>query len=80
MNISNIIKKMFGETKAALNIMSVAIDVALVVALIPVIKTFIGEATNLTSAETVLLGLTTLVIVVALIYSVVKQSGLMHNK
>ena len=67
---------MLKSLKASIDITSVVVDVALVVALIPVIKTFISNATNLTASEVTLLGLTTLLIVLALVVSVVKQSGL----
>jgi len=75
----NIIK-MFGDIKAAIDITGVVVDVVLVTALIPVIVTFISEAENLSSTEETLLGLTTLFIVLALIFSIVKQSGLTHKK
>jgi len=70
------LKRMMMDVKGAISITGVVVDVALVVALIPVIKTFIGEATNLTSTETLLLGLTTLFIVIALVFNIIKQSGL----
>ena len=74
------IKKIFmiGK-KGALDITSVVVDVVLVTALIPVIVTFIANAENLTATETTLLGLTTLFIVLGLIFSIVKQSGLMNK-
>ena len=65
--------------KGALDITSVVVDVVLVTALIPVIVTFIANAENLTATETTLLGLTTLFIVLGLIFSIVKQSGLMNK-
>jgi len=70
------LKRMMMDVKGAISITGVVVDVALVVALIPVIKTFIGEATNLTATETLLLGLTTLFIVIALVFNIIKQSGL----
>jgi len=54
------IKKMFNNTKAAIDITSVVVDVVLVTALIPVIVTFISNAENLTATEVTLLSLTTL--------------------
>jgi len=74
------IKKMFNDTKAAIDITSVVVDVVLVTALIPVIVTFIANAENLTATEVTLLSLTTLFIVLGLIFSIVKQSGLTHKK
>lgn len=65
---------------AAIDITSVVVDVVLVTALIPVIATFIANATNLTATEVTLLSLTTLFIVLGLIFSIVKQSGLMNKK
>jgi len=64
------------QTVGAIDIMSVVIQVVLVVALIPVIKTFVAGAQNLSATETTMLGLVTLFIVIALVFSVVKGSGL----
>ena len=71
--------KLWKSTKGAIDITSVVVDVVLVTALIPVIVTFIANAENLTSTEETLLGLTTLFIVLALIFSIVKQSGLTNK-
>lgn len=67
---------LWNSVKGSLDITSVVVDVVLVTALIPVIVTFISNATNLTATETTLLGLTTLFIVLALVFNIVKQSGL----
>ena len=72
--------KMYSRVKGALDITGVVVDVVLVVALIPVIVTFISNATNLTSTEEMLLSLTTLFIVLALIFNIGKQSGLIKKK
>ena len=72
--------KMYARVKGALDITGVVVDVVLVVALIPVIVTFISNATNLTSTEEMLLSLTTLFIVLALIFNIGKQSGLIKKK
>ena len=72
--------RMLESVKGAINITGVVVDVALVVALIPIIKQFISDATNLSSSETLLLGLVTLIIVLALVFNIAKQSGLMKNK
>ena len=69
-------RNIFDDAKAAIDITGVVVDVVLVTALIPVIVTFISNAENLTSTESTLLGLTTLFIVLALVFSIVKQSGL----
>ena len=69
-------RKLIGSIRGAMDITSVVVDVALVVALIPVIKTFIAGATNLTATETALLVLVTLFIIIALVVSVIRQSGL----
>ena len=74
------IKKMFSTSMAAMDIVSTVVNVALVVALIPVIKTFISSAENLTATETVILSLVTLFIVLALVVNIVKQSGLTHKE
>ena len=73
-------KKFLANTKGAINITNAVVDVVLVTALIPVIVTFIAEADNLTSTETTLLGLTTLFIVLGLVFSIVKGSGLAKGK
>ena len=72
--------KMFSSMKGAIDITGVVVDVVLVTALIPVIITFIASAENLTTTEATLLGLTTLFIVLALVFSIVKQSGLTKGK
>ena len=74
------LKKLFSSVKGAIDITGVVVDVVLVTALIPVIVTFISNAENLTTTETTLLGLTTLFIVLALVFSIVKQSGLTSKK
>jgi hypothetical protein len=74
------LKRMFGNVKGAIDITSVVVDVVLVTALIPVIKTFISSATNLTATEIVLLSLVSLFIVIALVMNIVKQSGLTSKR
>lgn len=76
----NPLNKFWASCKGAINITSVVVDVVLVTALIPVIVTFISSAPNLTTTEETLLGLTTLFIVLALVFSIVQQSGLVHKK
>jgi hypothetical protein len=73
--MSNIVKEMFDNAKASMDITGVVVDVVLVTALIPVIVTFINNAENLTATETALLSLVTLFIVLALVFSIVKQAG-----
>jgi len=70
---------MLGDIKGAFDIAGVVVDVVLVVALIPVIAGQISVATNLSSTETTLLGLTTLFIVLALIINIARQSGLIKR-
>ena len=67
------------KAKAGMEIVGIVVDVALVVALIPVIKTFIADADNLTTSEATILGLVTLIIVLALVYNIGKQSGLIKG-
>lgn len=74
------IAKYFGSVKGALDITSVVVDVVMVTALLPVIYTFIANAENLSATERTLLGLTTLFIVLALIFNIARQSGLIHDK
>ena len=74
------LSKLWNTAKGSINITSVVVDVVLVTALIPVIVTFISGAENLTTTESTLLGLTTLFIVLALVFSIVQQSGLAKKK
>jgi len=76
----NPLAKLISSAKGAMNIAEVVVDVVLVVALIPVIATFIASATNLTTTEETILGLTTLFIVLALVFSIGKQAGLIKKK
>lgn len=78
--MKQLLMKLFNSTKGALDITGVVVDVVLVTALIPVIKTFIGSASNLTATEVVILSLVTLFIILALVMNIVKQSGLTHKK
>lgn len=74
------IAKYFGSVKGALDITGVVVDVVMVTALLPVIYTFIANAENLSATERTLLGLTTLFIVLALVFNIARQSGLIHGK
>jgi len=76
----NPLAKLVSSAKGAMNIAEIVVDVVLVVALIPVIATFIASATNLTTTEETILGLTTLFIVLALVFSIGKQAGLIKKK
>ena len=76
----NPLAKLVSSAKGAMNIAEIVVDVVLVVALIPVIATFIASATNLTTTETTILGLTTLFIVLALVFSIGKQAGLIKKR
>ncbi len=78
--MKNAIMKFMASCKGAISVTGVVVDVVLVTALIPVIVTFINSAENLTATETTLLGLTTLFIVLALVFAIVKQSGLAKGK
>lgn len=73
-------QKLIKSVKGALNVSSIMVDVALAVALIPVIKTMIADAANLTATETILLGLVTLFIIIALVFNIGKQTGLIKGK
>ena len=70
------LKSMLSSCKGAISVTAVVVDIVLVTALIPVIVTFISNAENLTATETTLLGLTTLFIILGLVFAIVKQSGL----
>ena len=77
--MNKLIAKFVSSTKGAMDISGIVIDVVLVVALIPVIVTFIAGADNLTATETTLLGLTTLFIVLGLVFAIGKQTGLIKK-
>lgn len=76
----NIWKKLQMDKRAMADITGIVVNVVLVTALIPVIVTFIAEADNLSATETTLLGLTTLFIVLGLVFSVIRGSGLKGGK
>ena len=73
-------KALMKSLKGAVDMTGVIVDIVLVVALIPVIVTFINNAENLTATETTLLGLTTLFIILGLVFAIGKQSGLIKGK
>jgi len=76
----NIWNKLQMNKRAAQDITGIVVNVVLVTALIPIIVTFIAEAENLTATEQTLLGLTTLFIVLGLVFSVIKGSKLSSGK
>lgn len=69
-------KEFVSATKNAGHIFEIIIEVVLVVALIPVIKTFIAGAENLSATETLLLSLVTLFVVLGLIWNTIRILGL----
>lgn len=74
-------KKMLEHLKGAVDIGGVVIDVVLIAALIPVIVTFINQAeSNLSAVEVTLLSLVTLFIILALIFNIARQAGLMKKR
>ena len=74
-----ILEKLCRDMKGAVSVMTVVVDVVLVTALIPVIITFINNAENLTATESTLLGLTTLFLILGLVFSIGKQTGLIKG-
>jgi hypothetical protein len=75
------IEKLMPDVKHAMKIFDVVLDVVLVTALIPVVIQFIDSAkANLSSTEATILGLTTIVIVLGLVFALAKQTGLMKGK
>lgn len=69
----NIMADMLG----AFDIFSVVIDVALVMALYPALKGFIATASsNMTATEVAISALIPVVLILALVYGVARQSGL----
>lgn len=71
--------KLTDSCKGALNVMSITFEVIIVVTLVPVIAVAIATATNLSTTETTLLGLVTLLIVLGLLYAIGKQTGLIKG-
>jgi hypothetical protein len=76
-----ILKRFLLSTRGAVDITGVLVDVALAAALIPVIKSFITSAQgNLTATEYLLLSMVTLFIIIALVYNILKQTGVVSKK
>lgn len=73
-------KKLIDSIRGAMDVSGIVVDVVLVVALIPIIVTFIASAENLSTTEATLLGLSTLFIVLGLIFAIGKQTGLIGKK
>ena len=72
---------MFGKLrkgrKGAINVVAVLIDIILITALIPIMKTFISDAEgNRTATEYVLLGLVALFLILGVVYATIKGTGL----
>ena len=81
MNKPKLLDKLRNSVRGSANsITGVVVSVVLVTALIPVIAVQIANATNLTTTETTILGLTTTFIVLGLIVGVAKSSGLLSKK
>lgn len=78
--VGKIPAKMLRTTRGAFNIIDVVIMVVLTTALIPTIAVQIAGTTNLSSNEQTLLGLTTLFLILGLIVSVAKGSGLIGKR
>jgi len=74
------LKKFVDSTKGAIDVTSIVVDVVLVTALIPVIATFIANADNLSTTEATILGLTTLFIILGLVFAIGKQTGLIKGR
>lgn len=72
-------KAMQRSVKGASDVSAIVVDVILVTALIPVLVVFISGAENLTATEATLLGLTTLFIVLGLVISIGRQTGLIKK-
>jgi len=69
------------DVLGAVDIFSVAIDVALVMALFPTIKGFINAASeNMTATEVAISALVPLILVLALVYALAVQTGLLKHK
>jgi hypothetical protein len=72
------LKKLSNSVKGAMDVSGIVIDVVLVTALIPVLATFVSDA-NLSGTEATLLGLTTLFIVLGLVFMIGRQTGLIKK-
>ena len=77
--MKNLLKKLVDSCKGAISIVQTVVEVVLVVTLVPVIAVIIAGATNLSATETTILGLVTLFLVLALVFGIAKQSGLMSK-
>ena len=71
--------KLLNNVKGSMDIVKVVVEVVLVVTLVPVIAVIIAGSTNLTAIETTLLGLVTLFIILALVYGIAIQTGLISK-
>lgn len=78
--MKNLLKKLQSSTKAAMDISGIVVDVVLVLALIPIIKSFIANAENMTATETALLVLVTLFIILGLVFMIGRQTGLIRHR
>lgn len=76
--MKNPIRKLFSEVKGAMDIAGTVVDVVLVVALLPVVYSFI-TGVNASPVETLLLSLVTLFIVLGLIFNIGRQTGLIKQ-
>jgi len=61
------------------NIVKTTVEIIVVTVLLPVIAVQIASTQNLTTAETTILGLTTLFLILGLIYGIAKQEGLLNK-
>ncbi len=77
--MKKLLQSLINSTKGAMNIGGIVVEVVLVVTLVPVIAVIIAGATNLTATETTVLGLVTLFIILALVFGIAKQSGLIKK-
>ena len=72
--------KLFDSMKGTVDVATALVETFLVVTLVPVIAVAIASANNLSTAETALLGLVTLFIVLGLIVAIGKQTGLIKGR
>ena len=76
MEFKKFLKDCMKAVKKPVDIVSIVVDIVVLVAMIPIIKTFVASAENLTTTETTLLGLVSLFLILGAVFVTVKRSGL----
>lgn len=68
------------RNNAGVNMVGALVTVVFATALIPVIAVQVAGTTNLSTTEETILGLTTLFLVLGVVYGIAKSSGILNAK